>query len=1829
MSATITLPSPLRSRLAAIHWRIRLLRAVRGLALVVIALGVFAAAAVLADYWLDLPPLTREILFSVGLALGVGLSLRFVLMPLCRRIGAAALAAVVEEKYPDLGERLTTAVGLADDSEEGHGSPFFMALLLEETAQRSERLDFRPAVPALRAGVLAGLACGTALLIVSPAFLWPAQYEELTHRFLQPWVIPPVAPLFDIRVSPGNVIAARGRLVTLSVHLAPRDGTSVLPAAAALLVSEADGKETRQAMQPEANGDFTFAYKVASDVSYRIESGEIVSEPYHITAITPVELAADSPTITITPPAYARSVKDEETFQGLVDVSALEHSETRFDLRFTRPAVAVYLEFCRDPKAGAADKPVRQPLSLSADRQGASWTIAELSDCNYRLILEAEHGILTELEGGTIRVQPDQPPSVRRFSGKEELKAVLPYERIPLEIETMDDIGVAGVDLEYRINEEEGVTLPLKLPGGETPTAVARYVLDLAGKVKEDDQVSYRFRVRDNLPKQYQGPHVILYPSDRWLTLKIARRGDSLEKQEILAQRDDIKRRLEALRDSLLQEKRGVDEVGQGTRNQAALSADRLDNLKQLQDDNRTNERSLREAAQVADSTPALRPVGEMAREVADQEMHNAQKALDQAPKEAAPPKRTRQLEDANKQLNSAVKRLDELIKTNDRLAQERLDRAKLEMLAQREKQLAEEAAELAAKHPVLDPKARELAEKIKREQEEVAKELEGLSQQSEPLKQALEQAREMQSRKLAERARELAQAQRELARAEEQTQRQHRKERLAELARKQQQLAERSAKLAQQTRPSLPVARTKPLKSEESQRAADALKEGDTAEAVRRQEQAANDLERLAQALEQAVKVSADPKEAARQLEQAEQSLRQRVQEETTNKDSKQPLSERLKPLEEEQKAILRAAEQLSVPPNHAEANKTKQQIRERAAQAAEALHRQDTPQAQERMDETKNQLHRLADLLPNLDQRRQQALREVERMRREQEEIARQAQQIKKDDPSAAKRLAEAARREEEQAKTLSKLDAPNQEDRRDRSAEALQRAKADLLEGRREDVPTSQEEAKRQLERLAQALRGEKPADERARELARKQRQLAEEAKQADADAATTPQRKQELQNRQQQLADQTRNLSAPEAPQGQREATEAEQRAAQAAQAAPTSAETRKQMEEAARKLDDLARQMDGEESDTARAERLARSQAEAANEAEHRAGQAATPEEQRRQQEIAQEARELHGGDEAQQEKRRALEALNRAQQAPAPERAKAQRQAADALRDLADRMAGRNDPAAKANNLAQQQLDLAREVARMEPGRTSPQQAQNAAERQAELARQVRRLRDKEALPQIVETRARMADAVVALARAKSPAEAQKAVARAAESAEKLAEQMGKIQAARKPAAESGRTISLKPGQPQQPAMRRRDPQEAASAAPLSLPSQEQSDQARQLARQQRELREAVQQEEQTLHGARPVVSDNPIQELARQQSQVAEQAEELARSIQQDQGEDTTVSRQAKQAQQSAQQAASKVQAGALPQAQIAGQQSAEQLRQLADQLESANRRVPARSPDPVRWARRLGELQEDINRRLQPLAGETRAQTGQQQAQQRQLQQQADELSRQFQGLAQQPRIPGRMQSALQRASDNSQQAGRAMEEAGQEAQHGESGAEQQSQERAAQALDRAARDASEAANSLPQASAMAGLPKDGAAQAGAAMTQAGKQMAAAQGQLQQGKPAQAGAAMRQAAQALAQAAQQMAPGSQQSNQPGQPGQPGQTAGKGSQAGGLPDLSAYGLDKTAYADKSWGDLPGELRTKIVQDMKARYGEDYARMIKSYFEQIADTKKNDAKLTR
>ena len=59
----------------------------------------------------------------------------------------------------------------------------------------------------------------------------------------------------------------------------------------------------------------------------------------------------------------------------------------------------------------------------------------------------------------------------------------------------------------------------------------------------------------------------------------------------------------------------------------------------------------------------------------------------------------------------------------------------------------------------------------------------------------------------------------------------------------------------------------------------------------------------------------------------------------------------------------------------------------------------------------------------------------------------------------------------------------------------------------------------------------------------------------------------------------------------------------------------------------------------------------------------------------------------------------------------------------------------------------------------------------------------------------------------------------------------------------------------------------------------------------------------------------------------------------------------------------------------------------------------------------------------------------------------------------------------------------------------------------------------------------------------------------------------------------------------------------------------------GGTLDLRNLSPELAQYTGKPWGELPGQIKQKIIQEMQAKYGADYARNIKLYFEQLAERK--------
>src|SRR4029077_11000983 len=131
----------------------------------------------------------------------------------------------------------------------------------------------------------------------------------------------------------------------------------------------------------------------------------------------------------------------------------------------------------------------------------------------YSLHLRAEHEIATDFPERDVIVTPDAPPQFKKVAGKDELKVVLPYDKIPLEFMVGDDVAVAKAEVEYRVNHGDPALVAVHMTGLKTHEAISKDAFDLAGKVHPGAVVEYRIRATDNLPPEFGGPHVIYYPA--------------------------------------------------------------------------------------------------------------------------------------------------------------------------------------------------------------------------------------------------------------------------------------------------------------------------------------------------------------------------------------------------------------------------------------------------------------------------------------------------------------------------------------------------------------------------------------------------------------------------------------------------------------------------------------------------------------------------------------------------------------------------------------------------------------------------------------------------------------------------------------------------------------------------------------------------------------------------------------------------------------------------------------------------------------------------------------------------------------------------------------------------------------------------------------------------------------------------------------------------------------------------------------------------------------------------------------------------------------------
>lgn len=1845
MAFQYVLPHAVTSQLDSLRARIRRVAFLRGCGLFLTLSCGLLIATTLVDFLLDLEPASRLAGF-VGFCVTEVVLFGFLLVrPLFIRLEDAEVALLAEERFPELGERVSSLVELADPEipEADKGSPLMRDLLEEETVKELARCDFDEAVSVQPAVRRLGYGLGTLSFLILSLMIFPSVSSLLLARLFNPWGNYESVSRLIFDIDGADEYVARGSDIEIVAKMTWRNGSNdPIPEPVALSwLSDDDNSDVRTlSFDPDLNAFTTVIPNVQDSLEFFVSSEGSRSRRYQINVLDRPEVLTAK--LEISPPGYLG--RPRETLDGVTgEITVFEHSRLKFDLTFSHPVehasinwlsakVLPESELAGDQQVAQseddADTDLRTPgtstnslvtvddfpatqLAVGEDGLSAKLEMSATLQGAFDFRLRESHGLENADEPyRQLLITRDQPP-ILEVPGSEQDRA-RPTDVYGIRVSAVDDVALE--ELELHVTSREGLNRVIQAPTELLGKAALEHEfrIDLADiEIKSGDFLKFQIRAADGRP--VPTPNVV------WSKVRYVAINENASAQgtgDVMARQEKIRKEIQDIRHQLRE------------------SVEQSDDLKKDAQQSHDNERKFAQQGSVETLAAREEELAARIAELADQfSQHplfgNLSEDLWRMAADELDPAAMELGESISQELKDQIATLDRNSTVADiveeelasvaskfeELAELEEDLLELNRIAQRANQLADDAqqldqqrTELAAadardsasleNEPVPDRReARQaLAENqqlLIEEQSELMAALENLMQQRPEL---LEAARDHQLEKLAELAREasqIADPQEMLAESLEKDAQQSR-DATAPLAERQQEISQQIEQLAAQSNAQQSRQPVTPIDPELARQIADELKEGNLKQAEELSKQGQKELAGLAKELAENAQLPADPKEAATELATRQQALAEEIaavgkpqadpvvetaaepgREET---DEASRANEQLGQLAARQAALQMAAAQLQADRQSRDEQQTAvDEAAESLQKLIEAAKQEPTEQA-EAIAQAAEQGRLAADALEQLaenilpeSQQREEALEELQRLRKE--------------DGTDKEELSG-----EELAARLKEMLDPSQQAPEQIAQQARQLAQAQ--EELREDTETLDEEFVPEAEDATSST----PADDRVAVNSEPQEATGNDVPAGDPAADRRPRAEaaEPLAERQAALAEQAENLTTELGALERAEALAQLEQARQALEDGQLQAAAQAQ-QQAQSALENFAREAE------ALAQASAPREPSAVATAEQPAGDTTFSPEP---------ASEQPTGNQPTGNQPANAEQPGEQLAAQAEQLANQQQQLQEAIAELAQKPAGQTpagEQIASGSNTPQSGSPNG-EPGSPEPGTSEPTASTPAAQ-QADAAPGGQPPGPGSESPRVPRAIGELL------------AQQEELTAQAAQLALQSAQQAGAespaTQAATQAAQQSSQAESAaRGGQFAQAASEAADAHQAASATAEALEETlpALADRARQLADQQQQMAQALEQLENS-PAQRAAAQQTQQEQLAAQAAEVAQALDELAGQLGaqpldlQQQGQQASSAQQSAQlGQQAASQAAQNMQAGNPSQAAQSAQQAAQALRQSAQQAAANATPTNSSSPVPGEFAAQIADAMRQLQTAQQQLAQATA-------------------------NAAQNEQPSGQTGSEQGDSASESGQPGTAVLDAATGETATQPGAAEtgDGEPTAGQSGDTPASANDSQAGELEQQS---GQPNSGSPMSSTSSN------SPSNGQSGQGSQQGADDSLAEAADALKEAAEMLSDAAQQLSADGD--QSGDNQGQGNQkpSNQQPGLGNSGTGAFVAGDnsgpldtelkrramKNWGKLTGNLKTEILQSSQRKANGDYAKLIKLYFEELAKAGQDDDK---
>ncbi len=472
--------------------RLRRRFAVHGLGWLVAALAIGVGAYYALDRALVLP-LPVRLLLSLGLVAFLVLGLRRrLLYPLRKAIGGDDLAVVIERRFPELRERLISALQLGRAAQAGQALRDQSAAMIErvvvdaaaavEQVSCDEILDPRRTLRVWGIAGAAILATGTAALGNPEAFsVYLARIAGADAAYPRRTTLHVELPEsdLDLRVerTPGAATVTLSAGADLPV-LVRAEG--VVPREVFLAISGGRGLPPRASMTARPDDRFRYVFRrISSDFSFHATGGDDDRGDLRVDIVTVRPPRVASVVAALTYPEYTGLPPRTVAGGG---VEALAGTEVDLQVSTTAPVLRGHLLFLDT----GAEVPLRSETVVDDGGQRTVWIASftvERSE-RYQIELTSEEQLRTPHPGTyPVVALVDQRPAGRVLLPDDGgIGVMLPDGLLPVRIAARDDFGLRSVRGVARIAKADQA-FQTTLLAGDPPAAgevVVTAILDLA-----------------------------------------------------------------------------------------------------------------------------------------------------------------------------------------------------------------------------------------------------------------------------------------------------------------------------------------------------------------------------------------------------------------------------------------------------------------------------------------------------------------------------------------------------------------------------------------------------------------------------------------------------------------------------------------------------------------------------------------------------------------------------------------------------------------------------------------------------------------------------------------------------------------------------------------------------------------------------------------------------------------------------------------------------------------------------------------------------------------------------------------------------------------------------------------------------------------------------------------------------------------------------------------------------------------------------------------------------------------------------------------------------